>query len=118
MEQKEIDYLIHLATGGYYKKKLFRKVFLNYVKTGEDLFEFLDEIQHIRSFGQTIKKSVLNWIYSNSPNYIRKELCKSYNLFDGLTILRLFHPKPINKEYEQVFYDIKHHCIEVRKKRA
>lgn len=118
MKQQDKDYLIRLSMGGFYKKKLFREEFLNYVVTGEDLFDFLDEIQHKRKFGQTIKKSVLNWIYSSGPEHVKKELCKSYKMFDGLTILRLFHPTPVNKAYEQVFYDIKIHCLEYRKKQV
>lgn len=116
MRQEDKEYLIRLVTGGFHKKKLFRKEFLYYVKTGEDLFEFLDEVQQTRKFGQTIKKAVLNWIHSNDIEYVKKELCKSYKLFDGLTILRLFHPKPINKAYDRVFSEIKRHCLDNRKK--
>lgn len=116
MNEQDKEYLIHLSMGGFYKKKLFREKFIEYIVTGEDLFEFLDEVQHIRKFGQTIKKSVLNWIYSSGPEHVRKELCKSYKNFDGLTILRLFHPTPVNKDYEEVFRDIKVYCLEYRKK--
>lgn len=116
MKQDDIKYLISLTTGGYYKKKLFRKVFPDYIKSGEDLFEFLDEVQHVRSFGQTIKKAVLNWIYVNEPDFIKEELCKSYKLFDGLTILRLFHPKPITNKHNDIFQEIKQKCLNKRKK--
>lgn len=116
MKQKDIEYLIHLSLGGFYKKKLFRKEFLKYVISGEDLFQFLHETRKKRRFGQTIKKSVLNWIYSHTPSFVERELCKSYKLFDGLTVLKLFHPKPINIHYDRAFKAIKQHCLETRRR--
>ncbi len=116
MRQSDLDYLIRLATGGFYKKKIFRNTFPQYVKTGEDLYVFLEEFGKGRGYGQTVKKAVLNWIYTNSPEFVEKELMKSHNLFDGLTILRLFHPKPINRGYSRAFINIKRNSLDNRKK--
>lgn len=114
MTEQQKKYMIRLATGGYYKKKQFKQVFDEYIETGDDLLELLYELKSIRGYGQTIKKSVLRWIYSKSPEVIEKELCKTLHGFDGLTILRLFHPKPITKPYQKAFSNIKSHCLSKR----
>lgn len=117
MTEQQKNHIIHLIlSGGFYKKKQFRKIFNDYIKTGEDLFELLYEINLKRSFGQTVKKSVLNWIYTNPPKFIEKELCSSFKGYDGLTILRLFHPKPVTKSYQKAFQNIKEYCLVKRKK--
>lgn len=116
MKKEDIEHLIELSNGSFYSKKKFRKIFLSYIKTGEDLLEFLYEVSQVRGFGQTIKKSVLNWIFTNDPFYVKKELCKSFGGFDGLTVLKLFHPKPIRKEYDLIFKEIKQFSLEKRNK--
>ena len=115
MDEQQKKYMVRLATGGFYKKKQFRDIFNSYVETGDDLFEILYELKNTRSFGQTIKKSVLNWIYTKSPEFVEKELSKTYKTFDGLTILKLFHPKPITSQYQEAFQNIKSYCLEQRK---
>jgi len=114
MEQKQINYLIRLSKGGFYKKKQFKKIFNNYILTGKDLLMFLSFLKEERGFGQSIKKTVLNWIYSHQPCFLEKELSQSFKDFDGLTILRLFHPKPLNNKFQKAFLHIKENCKELR----
>ena len=114
MTEQQKKYMIRLVTGGFYKKKQFKLFFNDYVRTGEDLFELLYDLKSVGTFGQTIKKAVLNWIYTKPPHVVEKELCKSYKTFDGLTILRLFHPKPITPSYQNSFQNIKKYCLNKR----
>lgn len=110
----EFHYLFKLLNSSFFNKKKFRKEFPLYIKTGDDLLQFLYKVKEERGFGQTVRKAVLNWIYTRDPETVKKELCKSYKDFDGLTVLRLFHPRPINEGFSKAFSGIKEYFQENR----
>jgi hypothetical protein len=106
----KIEQLVKLSNGGFKKKKIFRENFSKIINNGEDLFLFLSLIKQSRGIGQTIKKAVLGWIYGRGPNRVKKELSKKCHGFDGLDVLRMFHPKPINQDFDKAFKVIKENC--------
>lgn len=114
MKPEDLSYLLNLANGSFSDKKRFRRIFPNYIKDGEALLEFLFTVKQQRGFGQTIRKAVLNWIYTKDPKLVKRELCKSYEDFDGLTVLRLFRPKPINNDLSKAFSEIKSYFLSKR----
>lgn len=111
----KIEHLVKLSNGGFHKKKLFRENFPKIINSGEDLFLFLSLVKEKRGIGQTIKKAVLGWIYGRGPNRVKKELSKSAHGYDGLDVLRIFHPKPINEDFNKAFEVIKKNCKRERK---
>ena len=111
----KIEHLVKLSNGGFKKKKVFRENFPKIIQTGEDLFFFLSIAKEQRGVGQTVKKAVLGWIYSKGPNRVKKELSKNAHGFDGLDVLRIFHPKPINPDFDKAFEVIKKNCKRVRR---
>lgn len=114
----KIEQLVKLSNGGFRKKKVFRENFTKIINSGEDLFFFLSILKQERGVGQTIKKAVNNWIFSRGANRIKKELSGEKYGFDGLDVLRMFHPKPYSQDYDKAFKAIKETCKRRRRKES
>lgn len=74
-------------------------------KTGTQLFEFVENCNHLRGWGSLLKRVVQNWYLEKDPQTLSYQVTKyqSRNNWSHRDILRLAHPKTDNAQINNIF---------------
>jgi 60 kDa SS-A/Ro ribonucleoprotein len=85
-------------------KKAFLEIFLDVVRTGTHLYEWLSYTKATRGFGKIIQQAGAAW-FSKPSKELTYQLLKYQQRYDfsNRDALRLLHAKPITPEHDELF---------------
>lgn len=95
-----------LSTDNKQAKDAFKDVFPQVIRTGSQLYEFMNYTKGNRGFGSVIHKAVGGWLQSKEPSELEYQFLKYQSRYDwsARDVLRLIKPKT-NDELKKAVYN-------------
>lgn len=94
-----------LSTGEGAAKNAFREIFSEVIRTGSQLYEFLNYTKGLRGFGSLIHKTIKDWFAKKDAKELEYQFLKYQSRYDwsGRDVLRMIKPIPQDGDVKAVY---------------
>lgn len=75
-------------------------------RTGSSFFQFVEYANRLRGWGSVLRRGVANWYTGKEPQKLAYQMVKyrNRNGWSHHDVMHLAHPKPSNRQQQQLFY--------------